>query len=78
MAMDQGTQGLRWIEVASFTREEEARLLAGRLQAEGIDAQVYPEYRSPYGEGLGWQSVGVMVPEHRILEARKVVEALDD
>ncbi|MGH2678682.1 MAG: putative signal transducing protein [Actinomycetota bacterium] len=67
----------RWAEVASFGREDEARLLAGRLQAEGIEARVYPEFQGGYyGESVNIP-VRVLVPEHRVLEARDVLDQLE-
>jgi Putative prokaryotic signal transducing protein len=67
---------VRWVEVATFHREEEARLLCGRLQAEGIEAQVYPEFQGGYyGESVTIP-VQVLVPEHREAEARRVIERL--
>jgi hypothetical protein len=71
---------VRWVEVASFSREEEARLLAGRLEAEGVPARTYPEEPGDYyGAGtsamLG-QPIHVLVPELRVLEAREVIEGL--
>jgi Putative prokaryotic signal transducing protein len=67
----------RWVEVASFGREDEARLLAGRLQAEGIEARVYPEFQGGYyGESVNIP-VRVLVPEHRVLEARDVLDRLE-
>jgi Putative prokaryotic signal transducing protein len=67
----------RWVEVASFGREDEARLLAGRLQAEDIEARVYPEFQGGYyGESVNIP-VRVLVPEHRALEARAVMERLE-
>jgi hypothetical protein len=67
----------RWAEVATFGREDEARLLAGRLQAEGIEARVYPEFQGGYyGESVNIP-VQVLVPEHRMLEARALMERLE-
>lgn len=67
----------RWAEVASFGREDEARLLAGRLQAEGIEARVYPEFQGGYyGESVNIP-VRVLVPDHRVLEARAVMDRLE-
>jgi hypothetical protein len=63
-----------WVPIASFAREDEARLLAGRLEAEGIEARVYPEWQGGYyGESVH-VPVRVLVPQHRALEARAVVE----
>jgi len=68
---------VRWAVVASFAREEEARLLAGRLGTEGIEARVYPEFQGGYyGESVH-VPVRVLVPEHRVLEARAVIEELE-
>jgi hypothetical protein len=62
-------RGLAW---------EEAWLLAGRLQSEGIEASVYPpDYNSAYGQVIG--VVGtfeVLVPTDRVDDARTVVEAV--
>lgn len=68
---------VRWVVVASFAGEGEARLLAGRLTAEGIEAQVYPEFQGGYyGESVHLP-VRVLVPEHRVVEARLIVESLE-
>jgi Putative prokaryotic signal transducing protein len=64
-----------WITVASYAREDEARLAAGRLQADGIEARVYPEFQGGYyGESVN-MPVQVLVPEHRLLEARALLDA---
>jgi Putative prokaryotic signal transducing protein len=67
---------IRWVEVASFTKEEEARLLAGRLEAEGIEVQVFPEFQASYYRDVLPVPVRVLVPEHRALEAREILERL--
>ena len=72
---------VRWVAVASFAREEEARLLSGRLEAEGVPARIDPEGRAYYyGPGtsamLG-QPIRVLVPENRELETRLIVEELE-
>jgi hypothetical protein len=67
----------RWVTVAAFNREEEARLLAGRLRAEGVEARVYPEWQGGYyGESVH-VPIRVLVPEHRAVEARLLVESLE-
>ncbi len=49
---------------------DEARLLAGRLQAEGIPARVDPEWESVfYGAG---SPLDVLVAEDRVLEAQGI------
>jgi hypothetical protein len=67
---------VRWVEVASFAKEEEARLLAGRLQAEGIEVQVFPEFQASYYRDVLPVPVRVLVPEHRVAEALQIVEGL--
>ena len=71
----------RWVPVARFGNHEEARLLAGRLEAEGIPATIFPETQfTYYGPNtlphLG-QPIEVLVPEHRVVEARLLVEELE-
>jgi hypothetical protein len=62
--------------VAEFGREQEARLLAGRLEAEGIEVRMYPEWQGgPYGETIHLP-VSVLVPEHRFLEARAIIDEI--
>jgi hypothetical protein len=69
--------GARWVPVAQFSRDQEARLLAGRLEAEGIEVKIDPEWQGgPYGEAI-WVPVSVLVPEHRMLEAREIVEEIE-
>jgi hypothetical protein len=63
--------------VAEFGREQEARLLAGRLEAEGIEVKMYPEWQGgPYGETIQLP-VSVLVPEHRFLEARAIIGEIE-
>jgi putative signal transducing protein len=69
-----------WTRVGSFLRDEEARLLAGRLNAEGIPARTYPEeVSSYYGTATGAllvHGIDVLVPEERVLEARELIERI--
>jgi hypothetical protein len=71
-----GSPEVRWLEVASFTKEEEARLLAGRLEAEGIEVQVFPEFQASYYRDVLPLPVRVLVPEHRAGEAHELLERL--
>jgi hypothetical protein len=76
MTDQSATLGARWVPVAQFNIEHEARLLAGRLQAEGIEARLYPEWQGGYyGESVNLP-YAVLVPEHRVLEAREIVEEI--
>lgn len=69
--------GVKWVPVAQFNLEREARLLAGRLEAEGIDVKLDPEWQGgPYGEAI-WLPVSVLVPEHRVLEAKAIIEEIE-
>jgi hypothetical protein len=62
--------------VAQFSRDQEARLLAGRLEAEGIEVKMDPEWQGgPYGETM-WVPVSVLVQEHRALEAQQIIEEI--
>jgi hypothetical protein len=66
-----------WFAVAAFGEEAEARLLAGRLETEGIETRLYPEFQgSYYGEAVN-QPFQVLVPAHRVLEARAVLARLE-
>jgi hypothetical protein len=69
-----------WAGVGSFLRDDEARLLAGRLNAEGIPARVFPDdFPSSYGTAVGAllvQGIDVLVPEERVLEARELMERI--
>ena len=72
--------GPPWEPVAGFASAAEARLLAGRLNAEGIEAFVDPpEHHNVYGSStaatIGYRFT-VLLPPHRILEAADVVERL--
>jgi hypothetical protein len=66
-----------WFAVASFSEEAEARLLAGRLEAEGLETRLYPEFQGNYyGEAVNLP-FQVLVPSHRVLEARAVLARLE-
>jgi hypothetical protein len=75
------TTGARWVKVAEYRREEQARLVAGRLELEGIPVTLSPESQHEiYGPGssafLG-KGVELYVPENRLLEARMILEQLE-
>jgi hypothetical protein len=71
-----GEPPVRWVRVESFFREEQARLLAGRLEAEGIEARVYPEWQGGYyGESVHLP-IDVLVPEHLAVRAREFIQRL--
>ncbi len=78
---DDPATATRWVSVARFGSQDEARLLAGRLEAEGIPASIFPEPQFTYFgrdtlSHLG-QPIEVLVPEHRIVEARVLIEELE-
>lgn len=71
-----------WRAVATFWEEDEARLLVGRLEAEGIDARLFPEEAGTYyGKstspflGRPWE---VLVPEDSVGDAALVIQAIGD
>lgn len=71
-----------WRTVASFAREHEARLLVGRLQAEGIEAGIFPEEQGSYYGPETSQVVGrpweVLVPEGQEEAAAGVLREILD
>ena len=71
----------RWVPVARFGNQDEARLLAGRLEAEGIPATIFPDPQLTYygRDTLSYlgQPIEVLVPEHRAVEAGAVVDELE-
>lgn len=73
--------GARWQKLADIGSEEHARLLAGRLESEGIPVTLSPDRLYEfYGSGTGGllgQAIEVYVPEDQILRARQVIEELE-
>ncbi len=69
---------LDWVTVASVRTEEEARVLSGRLRAEGIESRIYPEFQGSYYQGVEamQRPYEVMVPTHREPDARALLEGL--
>ena len=73
--------GARWIKLVEYALEQRARLVAGRLEAEGIPVTLNPDMQHEiYGPGsnaiLG-KGVELYVPENRLLEARELIEQLE-
>ena len=72
--------GARWEKLADIGSEEHARLLAGRLESEGIPVTLSPDRLYEfYGTGTGkllGSAIEVFVPEDQMLRARQVVEEL--
>jgi hypothetical protein len=73
--------GARWVKLGELGNEETARLLAGRLEADGIPVTLSPDrLYEPYGRGtaavLG-NAIEVYVPENLLLRAREIVEELE-
>ena len=63
------------VAVAEFGVIDEALLLAGRLRADGIPAQVYPPDASAYLRSYGLQrSYVVLVPKELADEAREAAK----
>jgi hypothetical protein len=70
-----------WRELTAFNDDAEARLLTGRLEAEGIPARIFPERVSyPYGRAsatfLGGP-VRVMVPEEHLSGAADILREIE-
>ncbi len=63
-----------WVEVAGVGQDEEARLIAGMLESEGIPCEVEGPSLTPFPEDLGaFGSSRVMVPPDRAAEARALI-----
>ena len=73
--------GARWTKLADVPSEDTARLLAGRLESEGIPVTLSPDrLYEPYGRGtapLLGKGIEVYVPENLILQARQLVDELE-
>lgn len=69
-----------WRSVAAFRNPDEARLLVGRLRAEGLDARMQPEPpTTAYGRETGamfGQLTEVLVPEEQTRDAELVLEEI--
>ena len=63
-----------WVEVAGVGQDEEAELIAGFLESEGIPCEVEGPSMTPFPEDLGaFGTSRVMVPPERAEEARAVI-----
>jgi hypothetical protein len=63
-----------WVEVAGVGRDEEAELIRGLLESEGIPAEVEGPSRTPFPEDLGaFGTSRVMVPPDRADEAKALI-----
>jgi len=73
--------GARWQKLVDIGSEEHARLLAGRLESEGIPVTLSPDRLYEfYGRGTGGllgQAIELYVPEDQVLRARQVIEELE-
>ena len=60
-----------WVEVASVGQDDEAALIAGFLESQGIPSEVEGPSMSPFPEDLGaFGASRVMVPPDRAEEAQ--------
>ncbi len=63
-----------WVEVAGVGQDEEAALIAGMLESEGIPCEVEGPSMTPFPEDLGaFGASRVMVPPDRAEEARALI-----
>jgi hypothetical protein len=68
------TRSEEWVEVAAVGDDEEAEIIAGLLQSEGIPVEVEGVTHSPFPENLGaLGDARVMVPPDRAEEARALI-----
>jgi hypothetical protein len=65
-----------WIAVATVGQDEEAELIAGLFESEGIPCEVEGPGMTPFPEDLGaFGASRVMVPPDRAEEARALLES---
>ena len=65
-----------WIQVAAVGDDEEARLIAGFLQAQGIPSEVEGATNTAFPEDLGAFGLSrVMVPPERAEEAQRLIDS---
>jgi len=66
----------QWVEVVALGQDEQATLIAGLLQSEGIPCEVEGPSNHPLPENLGSFGISrVMVPPDRAEEARELLAA---
>jgi hypothetical protein len=65
-----------WVEVAAVGQDDEAALIAGLLESEGIPSEVEGPSMTPFPEDIGaFGSTRVLVPPGRAEEARALIAA---
>lgn len=73
--------GARWQKLTEIRTEDHARLLAGRLESEGIPVTLSPdrlyEFYGRGTAGLLGKAIELYVPEDLLLRARQVMEELE-
>ncbi len=63
-----------WVEVTAVGDDEEAEIIAGLLESEGIPCEIEGSPASPWPENLGAMGTSrVMVPPDRLKEARALI-----
>lgn len=63
-----------WVEIASVGDDEEAEIIAGLLESEGIPCEIEGPATTPFPETLGALGASrVMVPPDRADEARALI-----
>lgn len=70
-------EGPEWVAVTSVGNDEEALLIAGFLQSQGIPCEVEgPSAGTPLPENLGAFGMSrIMVPPDRAAEARQLLDS---
>ena len=68
-----------WVEVAATGDDEEAVLIAGLLDSEGVPVEIEgPSAATPFPEGIGAMGFSrVMVPPHIAVGTRLVINTED-
>ena len=71
---DETENGGEWVEIAAAGDDEEAEIIAGLLESEGIPCEIEGPSASPWPENLGALGVSrVVVPADRAAEARALI-----
>ena len=64
-----------WVEVAAVGEDEEAEIIAGLLESEGIPCEIEGTTATPWPENLGTMgTTRVMVPPSRADDARTLIK----
>lgn len=68
-----------WVEVGTFATDVEANIIAGMLNASGIDTTILSsEMSTILGAGATWAPLRLMVPASKLEEAKRLIASHSD